>query len=65
MEQIELIDEADAAALVGVAPKTLRNWRASRINLPFYKAKGFVFYNKQEVITFRDQQPVEQMGVAS
>jgi hypothetical protein len=44
-----MVREADAAALMGLAPRTLTNWRANGRALPFVKRAGRPLYALTDV----------------
>jgi hypothetical protein len=56
----ELIAPAEAAALCGVAPKTLAQWRCQRIGPPYCKAgrgiRAKVLYPKAALEQWREEQ---------
>lgn len=56
-----LLNQEEAALLVGVTPPTLRVWRDQRINLPFYISPAIgkfnnrrIFYRVADLIRYRE-----------
>jgi len=65
----EVIDNKDfltteqAAAIALVKPGTLVNWRCTgKENIPFFKIGRKVFYKRQDILNWRDQQRVERVA---
>lgn len=49
------VSTADAARLIGVAPKTLGNWRTRRQGPPFYRVSPrIVSYKVADLIAFME-----------
>lgn len=49
------ISEADAATLIGVAPKTLRNWRSTSAPIPWFRIAGRVTYRLADLAEHIEQ----------
>lgn len=47
-----LIDEHEAAALIGVAPSTMNSWRVKRVGPRFVRVGRLVRYRPDDVRTF-------------
>lgn len=58
MPRTPLLTEAEAAAQLGLAPKTLRDWRYDRRGLPWVKVGQAVRYKQVEVDRFIDARTV-------
>jgi hypothetical protein len=51
MECEEIIDQAEAARILGVRPKVLEGWRARKINLPVLRyTRRTVRYRRSDVL---------------
>lgn len=51
----EQVSTAEAARLIGVAPKTLQNWRTRRQGPPFYRVSArAVSYKVADLTAFMD-----------
>jgi hypothetical protein len=49
----EIIDQAEAARILGVRPKVLEGWRARKINLPVLRyTRRTVRYRRGDVLAF-------------
>jgi excisionase family DNA binding protein len=61
-----LIDENEAAAILGCAPGTLSVWRSTgRYNLPFVKVGRRVKYRREDVEDFIRRRTVSHTGPSS
>ena len=55
----DLLDERGAAAFLGVAPQTLRHWRAhARRPLPFVRIGRAIRYRRADLAAFVEAQRV-------
>lgn len=45
----------DAAAFLGITPKTLRNWKAQRVGPPFRKLGTVTLYDADELRAWLDE----------
>lgn len=61
----ELIDETEAAKLLGLERQTLTNWRCThRVCLPFVKVGRTVRYRKSDLLEFVNENTIKPMATA-
>lgn len=54
-DDITLLTPAQAARILGVTEKTLRNWRSQRIHLPYIHIGGRVRYRRADLKAWIDR----------
>ncbi|NQW89643.1 helix-turn-helix domain-containing protein [Curtobacterium sp. VKM Ac-2861] len=50
----DLVSDVDVAALLGVSPKTLANWRSAGIGPSYFKVGGRVRYDQAVILAWLD-----------
>ncbi|MBA8988889.1 MULTISPECIES: helix-turn-helix transcriptional regulator [Curtobacterium] len=50
----DLVSDVDVAALLGVSPKTLANWRSAGVGPSYFKIGGRVRYDRAVILTWLD-----------
>lgn len=59
-EPEDILNEHEAALLLGASVHTLRNWRMRRCGPPYYKIGGHsVRYRKPDLIEYREKSRIE------
>jgi len=55
----DLLKTREAAELLGVKPRTLKNWRDRSTELPFLKLGGHFYYERRELVAYLRRSRVE------
>lgn len=50
----DLVSDGNVAALLGVSPKTLANWRTAGVGPSFFEVGGRVRYDRALILTWLD-----------